>query len=245
MSRVALITGGTRGIGLATAQALRDAGHRVAVTYRSTPPPGAGAGEVDPLADVLAVPCDVTDEAQVDTAFATVEAELGPVEILVSNAGITADRLLLRMREEDFASVVDTNLTGGYRVARRAAPRMVRARWGRIVFVSSVVAVTGQAGQANYAASKAGLIGFARSLARELASRHVTVNVVTPGAIATDMLAAIGEDRQAQIAAVTPVGRLGSPEEVAAAIAFLVSDAAAYTTGAVVPVDGGLGMGPW
>jgi NAD(P)-dependent dehydrogenase (short-subunit alcohol dehydrogenase family) len=237
VSRVVLVTGGNRGIGLATAQAFRDAGHRVAVTYRSEPPADAEG--------ILCVPCDVTDTAQVDAAFDKVEAELGNVEVLVSNAGVTADGLVLRMKDDDVAKVLDTNLAGGLRVARRAAQRMVRARFGRIIFLGSVVGTTGQAGQANYAAAKAGLVGLARSLARELASRGITVNVVAPGPIATEMLAAVGDDRQAAIEAAVPLGRLGTPDEVAATIAFLASDAAAFTTGAVIPVDGGLGMGAW
>jgi 3-oxoacyl-[acyl-carrier protein] reductase len=237
VSRVALITGGARGIGLATAQRLVRDGHRVAVTYRSDPPP-ADAG-------LLAVPCDVTDRAQVDAAFEKVEQELGAVEILVSNAGITADMLVLRMSDDDFMRVVDTNLAGALRVARRAVPKMMRARWGRIVFVGSVVGTAGQAGQANYAASKAGLVGLARSLAREFASRNVTTNVVAPGPIATEMFAAVNDERQALINEAVPLGRAGEPDEVAAAISFLASDEAGYITGAVLPVDGGLGMGPW
>ncbi len=235
MSRVALVTGGARGLGLATARRLAADGHRVAVTYRSAPPP--------PEAEVLAVACDVTDTDQVDAAFEKVEQELGNVEILVSNAGITADKLVLRMTDDDFARVLDTNLTGALRVARRGVQRMMRARWGRLVFIGSVVATTGQAGQANYAASKAGLIGLARSLAREFASRNITANVVAPGPISTEMLQAIGDDRQALISQAVPLGRLGEPDEVAAAVSFLASDDASYITGAVLPVDGGLGMG--
>jgi 3-oxoacyl-[acyl-carrier protein] reductase len=236
MSRVALVTGGARGIGLATARRLVDDGCRVAVTYRSTPPPSD--------AGLMAIPCDVTDPAQVDTAFEKIERELGNVEVLVSNAGVTADRLILRMRDDDFHDVLDTNLVGAFRVARRAVQRMMRARWGRIVFVGSVVGSTGQAGQANYAASKAGLVGLARSLAREFASRSITVNVVAPGPIATEMFATVDSDRQALVEQAVPLGRTGTPEEVAATIAFLTGDDAGYITGAVVPVDGGLGMGP-
>jgi len=237
MSRVALVTGGARGIGLATARRLAADGHRVAITYRSSPPPTD--------LDAFAVPCDVTDTADVEAAFEKVEQELGNVEVLVSNAGITADGLVLRMSDDDFVDVLDTNLSGALRVARRAVKRMTRARWGRLVFVGSVVATTGQAGQANYAASKAGLVGLARSLAREFASRNITANVVAPGPIATEMLAAVGDDRRELISAAVPLGRLGEPDEVAAAIAFLSSDDAAFITGAVLPVDGGLGTGPW
>lgn len=237
MSRTVLVTGGARGIGLATARRFAAQGDRVAVTTRSGAPPDD--------ADLLAVPCDVTDPDQVEAAFTTVEEQLGPVEVLVSNAGITADMLVLRMKDDDFERVLDANLTGGFRVARRAVTKMMRARWGRIIFVSSVVGATGQAGQANYAASKAGLVGLARSLAREFASRSITVNVVAPGPIGTDMLGAVAEDRRALIEGAVPLGRFGTPEEVAGTIAFLASDAAAYTTGAVIPVDGGLGMGAW
>jgi 3-oxoacyl-[acyl-carrier protein] reductase len=236
MSRVVLVTGGAKGIGLACARAFAAAGDQVAVTYRSAPPADADG--------LLCVPCDVTDSAQVDAAFAAVEEALGPVEVLVANAGITNDMLVLRMDEDAFSSVVDTNLTGGFRLARRAVQKMMRARFGRIIFISSVVASTGQAGQANYSASKAGLVGLARSLAREFASRHITVNVVAPGPITTDMTAALSDDRQAAITDAVPLGRFGTPEEVAETVRFLASDAAGYITGAVVPVDGGLGMGP-
>lgn len=232
--RVALVTGASRGIGLATARALADAGHRVAATYRSAPPDDER---------LLAVPCDVTDTASVDEAVSRVEDELGPVEILVSNAGITRDTLLLRMSEDDFTGVLDANLTGGFRVAKRVAKAMMRGRWGRMIFVSSVVGLGGQAGQANYAASKAGLIGFARSVAKEFASRNITANVVAPGPVETDMLAALGDDQKAAILDQVPLGRLASPDEIAAVIAFLASDAAAYVTGTVIPVDGGLSMG--
>jgi 3-oxoacyl-[acyl-carrier protein] reductase len=235
LSRVVLVTGGSRGIGLATARAFAAAGDRVAITYRSAPP-----DEADGL---LCVPCDVTDPEQVEAAFTTIEDELGAVEILVSNAGITHDGLLVRMGEEDFSSVVDTNLAGGYRVAKRAVTKMMRARWGRIIFTSSVVAHLGSAGQANYAASKAGLVGLARSMAREFGSRNITVNVVAPGPIATDMTEALPKERQALITAVVPLGRFGTTDEVASTIAFLASDEAAYITGAVIPVDGGMGMG--
>jgi 3-oxoacyl-[acyl-carrier protein] reductase len=230
-----LVTGGNRGIGLATAKLFAAQGNRVAITYRSEPPTDAEG--------LLAVRCDVTDAQQIDDAFATIDGELGPVEVVVSNAGITRDNLVLRMKDDDFTAVLDANLTAGFRVARRAVKGMMKGRWGRIVFVSSIVGAAGQAGQANYAASKAGLVGLARSLAKEFASRNITVNVVAPGPISTDMLDALPEERRAAMAQAVPLGRLGSPEEVAAVICFLASDAAAYVTGAVVPVDGGMAMG--
>lgn len=233
MSRVVLVTGGSKGIGLAIARHFAAQGDRVAVTFRSSPPP----------ADVFAVPCDVTSAEQVDAAFSAVEAEFGPVEVLVSNAGITRDGLLLRMKEHDFTDIVDANLNGAYRVARRAAPGMVKARSGRMVFISSVVGSLGSAGQVNYAASKAGLVGLARSIARELASRNITANVVAPGPVATDMTAALGEQRLAELTAMVPTGRFVTAEEVAGTVAFLASPEAASITGAVIPVDGGLGMG--
>jgi 3-oxoacyl-[acyl-carrier protein] reductase len=232
--RVVLVTGGNRGIGLATASALADAGYRVAITYRSDAP------DDDRL---LCVPCDVSDTAQVDAAFDKVEAELGPVEILIANAGMTRDGLVLRMGDDDFTDVIDTNLTGAFRASRRAVKAMMRGRWGRIVLLSSIVGTAGQAGQANYAASKAGLVGLARSLAREFASRNITVNAVAPGPISTDMTGALTDDQRAAMTTATPLGRFGTPEEVAATIAFLVSEPAGYITGAVIPVDGGLGMG--
>ena len=237
MSRVVLVTGGNRGIGLACALAFAADGHRVAVTCRGEAP----AELVD--AGILAVPCDVTDSATVDTAFASIEEKLGPVEILIANAGITRDGLVLRMSDGDFTDVIDANLTGAFRVTRRAVRGMMKARWGRIILVSSIAGRVGQTGQANYAASKAGLVGLGRSLAKEFASRNVTVNVVAPGPILTDMLAALPDDQQAAYAEAVPLGRLGQAEEVAAAIAFLASDAASYVTGAVLPVDGGLFMG--
>ncbi len=233
MSRVVLITGGSRGIGLACAERFAELGDKVAVTYNSSPPPSQFFG----------VKCDVTSTADVDAAFKAVEEHFGPVEILVANAGITKDTLLLRMSEDDFASVIDANLVGSYRVTKRAAQAMLRARKGRIILMSSVVGLLGSAGQANYAASKAGLVGFARSLARELGSRNITVNVVAPGPVETDMTASLGEDRLAQLTDAVPLGRMASPHEIAGVVAFLAGDDAAYITGAVIPVDGGLGMG--
>ncbi|MEO7370471.1 MAG: 3-oxoacyl-ACP reductase FabG [Ilumatobacteraceae bacterium] len=233
MSKVVLITGGSRGIGLACAQRFAAQGDRVAVTYNSSPPPDGFFG----------VKCDVTSAESVDEAFKAVEAEFGPVEVLVSNAGITKDGLLLRMSETDFGSVIDANLTAAYRVAKRATQGMLRARSGRIIFMSSVVALLGSAGQANYAASKAGLVGLARSLARELGSRSITVNVVAPGPVETDMTAALGEKRLAELTAAVPLARMASADEIAGVVAFLASTDAAYITGAVIPVDGGLGMG--
>ena len=237
MSRVVMVTGGNRGIGLACARTFAADGHRVAVTCR-----GEAPRELTD-AGILAVPCDVTDSAAVEAAFASIEEDLGPVEVLVANAGITRDGLVLRMSDEDFTDVIDANLTGAFRVARRAVRSMMKGRWGRIILVSSIAGRIGQTGQANYAASKAGLVGLGRSLAKEFASRNVTVNVVAPGPILTDMLAALPEDQQAAYAEAVPLGRLGGAEEVAAAVTFLASDAAAYITGAVLPVDGGLFMG--
>jgi 3-oxoacyl-[acyl-carrier protein] reductase len=231
--RVVLVTGGSRGIGLACAQRFADLGDRVAVTYNSSPPPDG----------FLAVRCDVTDGESVNQAFAAVEAAFGPVEVLVANAGITNDKLLLRMSEADFTGVIDANLTGAYRVAKRAAQGMLKARKGRIVFMSSVVAMLGSAGQVNYAASKAGLIGMARSMARELGSRSITVNVVAPGPVATDMTAVLDEKVLAALTAQVPLQRVATAEEIAGTVAFLASPDAAYITGAVIPVDGGLGMG--
>jgi 3-oxoacyl-[acyl-carrier protein] reductase len=233
VSRSVLVTGGNRGIGLAIARAFAELGDKVAVTHR-----GSGAPE-----GLFGVRCDVTDAAAVDAAFAEVEAQHGPVEVLVSNAGVTDDTLLLRMSEEQFTRVVDANLTGAYRVAKRAAGKMLRARRGRMIFISSVVAVTGSAGQANYAAAKAGLIGLARSLAQELGPRGITANVITPGFVETDMTAAIPEERRAEILAQLPLHRYGAAAEIAGAVTFLASEPAAYITGAVLPVDGGLGMG--
>ena len=235
MSRVVLVTGGNRGIGLACAKAFAAAGNKVAITYRGEAPADAG--------DLYCVKCDVTNTEQVEAAFTDIEEKLGSVEILVSNAGMTIDKLVLRMTDEDFSDVIDANLVGGFRAARRAVPKMMRARWGRIIFVGSVVGSIGQAGQANYAASKAGLVGLARSLAREFASRNVTVNVVAPGPIATDMFAAVDDAMRESITGAVPLGRMGQPDEIAAAVSFLASDEAGYITGAVLPVDGGLGMG--
>jgi beta-ketoacyl ACP reductase len=228
-----LVTGGNRGIGLAIARAFSAGGDRVAVTHRGS---GAPAG-------LFGVRCDVTDEASVDAAFTAVEAEFGRVEVLVSNAGITDDTLLMRMTEDSFNRVIDANLTGAYRVAKRATAGMVKAKHGRMIFISSVVAMTGAPGQANYAASKAGLIGLARSIARELGSRNITANVVAPGFIDTDMTAVMTEARRAEILANVPLRRYGAVAEVAEVVRFVASDAAAYVTGTVLPVDGGLGMG--
>jgi NAD(P)-dependent dehydrogenase (short-subunit alcohol dehydrogenase family) len=234
VSRVVLVTGGSRGIGLACARRFAELGDRVAVTYHSSPPPDG----------LFGVKCDVTDQAAVDEAFAAVEAEFGgPVEVLVSNAGVTRDGLLLRMSEDDFTSVIDANLTAAYRVTKRAAKGMLKARAGRIVLMSSVVGLLGQAGQANYAASKAGLVGLARSLARELGSRGITVNVVAPGPVETDMTAALSEAQLTSIVGAVPLGRMATADEIAGAVAFLAGPDAAYITGAVIPVDGGLGMG--
>ncbi|HEY2299508.1 MAG TPA: 3-oxoacyl-ACP reductase FabG [Jatrophihabitans sp.] len=231
--RTVLVTGGNRGIGLSVARAFAANGDRAAITHR-------GSGAPDGL---FGVKCDVTSAEEVDAAFKTVEDELGPVEVLVANAGITDDTLLLRMTEESFERVLDANLTGAYRVAQRAAKGMLRARKGRLIFVSSVVALVGSPGQANYAASKAGLIGLARSIARELGTRSITANVIAPGFIETDMTANLGEARQKEILASVPLGRYGRADEVAGAALYLASEAAAYVTGVVLPVDGGIGMG--
>jgi 3-oxoacyl-[acyl-carrier protein] reductase len=225
------VTGGNRGIGRAVAEAFLAAGDKVAVTTRSG---GAPEGALD-------VRCDVTDPEQVEAAYAAIEAAHGPVEVLVANAGITKDTLLLRMSEDDWSDVVDTNLTGSYRLAKRAAKGMLRLRRGRIIFVSSVVGLLGSAGQANYAASKAGLVGLARSLARELGSRGITANVVAPGFVETDMTAVLTDDQRSAIKAQVPLGRYASVDEIADAITWLAD--AGYVTGAVIPVDGGLGMG--
>jgi 3-oxoacyl-[acyl-carrier protein] reductase len=231
--RTVLVTGGNRGIGRAIAQTFLDAGHRVAITSRDgSGPEGA-----------LAVAADVTDAASIDAAFARVEAELGPVEVVVANAGITRDTLLMRMSEQDFTDVVDTNLGGAFRVVQRASKGMLRAKWGRVVLISSVVGLYGGPGQVNYAASKAGLVGIARSITRELGGRGITANVVAPGFIETDMTAELDEKTQAEYKKAIPAGRYGTPEEIAAVVRWIASDEAAYISGAVIPVDGGLGMG--
>jgi 3-oxoacyl-[acyl-carrier protein] reductase len=233
VSRSVLVTGGNRGIGRAIAEAFLAQGDKVAVTTRNG---GAPEGALD-------LRCDITDSAAVDAAFAEAEAAHGPVEVLVANAGITKDTLLLRMSEDDFSSVVDTNLTGSYRLAKRAAKTMLRQRKGRIIFISSVVGLLGSAGQVNYAASKSGLVGMARSIARELGSRSITANVVAPGFVETDMTAVLDEEQRSGILGQIPLGRYASPAEIAATVTWLASDGAAYITGAVIPVDGGLGMG--
>ena len=233
MSRSVLVTGGNRGIGLAIARTFAAAGDAVTITYRSGEPPDGVAG----------VRCDVTDAASVDAAFAEVEQRQGPVEVLVANAGITKDTLVLRMSDDQFTSVLDTNLTGSFRVVKRAARGMLRARRGRVILIGSVVGLLGSPGQVNYAASKAGLVGMARSLARELGSRGITANVVAPGFVESDMTAGLSEDRRAEILSGIPLGRYAQADEVAAAVRWLASDEAAYITGAVIPVDGGLGMG--
>ncbi len=233
MARTVLVTGGNRGIGRAIALAFAAQGDRVAVTHRS-----GGAPE-----GTYGVTCDITDPAQVDAAFSAVEAEFGPVEVLVANAGITQDTLLMRMSEQQFTGVLDTNLGGAWRCAKRAATKMVRARWGRMIFISSVVGLYGSPGQANYAASKAGLVGLARSITRELGSRNITANVVAPGFIDTDMTRALPADRRDAYLKSIPAGRFATPEEVAAVVTWLSADTAGYINGAVIPVDGGLGMG--
>ena len=233
MARTVLVTGGNRGIGLAIARAFAANGDRVAVTHRSGDAPEGLYGVV----------CDITDNAAVDAAFGKVEAELGPVEVLVANAGITDDTLLLRMSEEQFTRVIDTNLTGAYRCAKRAASKMLRAKWGRLIFVSSVVGLYGSPGQVNYAASKAGLVGMARSITRELGSRNITANVVAPGYVQTDMTDALPEERRKAYREMIPLGRFASPDEIAGVVTWLAGDQAGYISGAVIPVDGGLGMG--
>lgn len=233
MSRSVLVTGGNRGIGRAIAQAFADNGDQVAITYRSGEPPSG----------FLAVKCDVTNADDVEAAFTAIEEAHGPVEVLVANAGITRDTLLLRMSEDDWSSVIDTNLTGTFRVAKRAAKGMLRLRRGRLILISSVVGLLGSAGQVNYAASKSGLVGMARSMARELGSRSITANVVAPGFVDTDMTAELPEDKKKEYVAAIPLGRFTDSDEVAGVVRWLASDEAAYITGAVIPVDGGLGMG--
>lgn len=231
--RSVLITGGSKGIGRAIAEHFAAQGHKVAATYRSGDVPEG----------VLGVQCDVTDPEQVEAAFKKVEEAHGPVEVLIANAGITADNLMVRITDDNWNKVIDTNLTGSFLVARRAARPMMRGRFGRIVFISSVVGLLGSAGQVNYAASKSGLIGMARSIARELGSRNVTANVVAPGFIETDMTAVLSEEQVATYQGQIPLGRLGQVADIAATVEFLSSDSAGYITGAVIPVDGGLGMG--
>jgi 3-oxoacyl-[acyl-carrier protein] reductase len=231
-ARTVLVTGGSRGIGLACARAFETDGHRVAITYVSKP--------VD---DLFSVRCDVSHRVQVEDAVAAVEERFGPVEVLVCSAGITRDALLVRMTDDDFDAVLQTNLTGAWRMAKRVVPSMMRARWGRVVLLSSVGAYMGGPGQSNYAASKAGMIGLARSIAREYAGRGITANVVAPGPIDTDMLRALDDAKRAALAQRVPVGRIGEPHEVAGLVRFLSSDEAGFITGAVIPVDGGLGMG--
>ncbi|MFF0754070.1 3-oxoacyl-ACP reductase FabG [Streptomyces sp. NPDC004267] len=233
MSRTVLISGGNRGIGLAVARAFSDAGDKVAVTYRSGEAP----------AGLFGVRCDVTDETSVKQAVAEVEAQFGTVDVLVANAGITRDGLMPMMSEADFHDVLDTNVTGAFRLAKHATGGMLRKRWGRLVFMSSVMGTLGSPGQTNYAASKSGLVGLARSLAWELGSRNITANVVAPGLIETDMIQHVTDKRRAELIANTPLKRTGTPDEVAAVVRFLASDAAAFVTGAVVPVSGGIGMG--
>ncbi|MGW3097472.1 3-oxoacyl-ACP reductase FabG [Streptomyces sp. NPDC001102] len=233
MARSVLVTGGNRGIGLAVARALAADGDRVAVTHRDTRPPDG----------LLAVRAEMTDPQSIDTAFEKVEAEHGPVEVLVVNAGITRDRLLLRMEERDFTDVVDVNLQGAFRTVRRAVRGMMRARWGRIVLMSSMTYAYGAPGQVNYAAAKAGMLGMARSLAWELGPRNITVNVVAPGLIDTDMSREITDGRRRHLLAITPLGHAGEVEDVAAAVRYLTGESGRYVTGAVLPVSGGLGLG--
>jgi 3-oxoacyl-[acyl-carrier protein] reductase len=237
--RVVLVTGGSRGIGLAIARWFLDRGDRVAVTSRS------GKIEDDTLATdrLLSIACDVTDREQVGEAFDVIEEAWGPVEILVANAGVTRDMLVLRMSDDAWSEVIDTNLSGTFWVAKRALAKMIRLHRGRVIMISSVGGFIGSPGQANYAASKAGLVGMARSMAREVASRSITVNVVAPGLVETNMLAALGEERVGAFQSQVPMGRVAQPDEIAEAVGFLASAGAGYITGAVLPVDGGLGMG--
>lgn len=233
VSRSVLVTGGNRGIGLAVAQRLAADGHKVAVTHR-------GSGVPDGL---LGVQCDITDNDQIDAAFKEVEDKQGPVEVLVANAGITADMLIMRMSEEQFLKVIDANLIGTFRLAKRASRNMIKQRFGRLIFMGSVAGQIGLPGQANYSASKAGLVGMARALTRELGSRSITANVVAPGFIDTDMTRELGEKHVETALQAIPMGRIGRPEEVAGVVSWLASADAAYVSGAVIPVDGGLGMG--
>ncbi|ASY17196.1 3-oxoacyl-ACP reductase FabG [Candidatus Planktophila versatilis] len=230
---IALVTGGNRGIGLAIATALKEAGHRVVITYRSgTPPTGFDA-----------VQMDVTNSESVELAFTKIESEIGQPEIIVANAGITKDTLVLRMTDEDFESVIDANLTGAFRVAKRATKGLLKLKRGRLIFIGSVVGGVGAAGQVNYSASKSGLVGMARSFSRELGSRGITANVVAPGFVETDMTAELDEKRRSEIAAQVPLGRFCSAQEIADVVTFIASAKASYITGAIIPVDGGLGMG--
>jgi beta-ketoacyl ACP reductase len=233
ISRSVLVTGGNRGIGLAVARRLAADGHKVAVTHRAS---GAPDG-------LFGVPCDVTDSDAVDAAFTAVEEHQGPVEVLVANAGLNSDMLIMRMTEEQFLKVIDANLTGVFRVAKRASRNMVKKRFGRYIFMGSVVGLTGLPGQTNYAASKAGLVGMARSLTRELGTRSITANVVAPGLIDTDMVRAMDPKYHEMALQAIPLGRIGKPEEVAGVVSFLASEDAGYISGAVIPVDGGMGMG--
>lgn len=233
MTRVVLVTGGNRGIGLSIAQKFKENGDTVVVTSRSG----------DPIAGLNVIKCDVSDSASVEAAFDELEQKFGPAQVVVANAGITRDGLVIRMSDADIDEVLNTNLFGAIRVARRASKAMMKARTGRIIFISSVVGLMGSAGQVNYAASKAGLIGAARSLARELGSRGITTNVIAPGFVDTDMTAQLSDERRNEIVANVPLGRYASSSEVADVVAFIASDQAAYITGAVIPVDGGLGMG--
>ena len=230
---IALVTGGNRGIGLAIARSLQSEGHRVVITYRNgTPPEGFDA-----------VQMDVTDGQSVESAFAKIESEIGQPEIIVANAGITKDTLVMRMSDEDFESVIDANLTGAFRVAKRATKGLLKLKRGRLIFVGSVVGSVGAAGQVNYSASKSGLVGMARSFARELGSRGITANVIAPGFVETDMTSSLDEKRRSDIAAQVPLGRFCSAEEIAEVVSFIASNKASYITGAIIPVDGGLGMG--
>ena len=233
MANVALVTGANRGIGLAIAERLLEEGYAVAAAYRSNPPDNQ---------DLFPVKCDVTSQAQIDQAFDEIERDLGTVEVLIANAGITKDNLLPRMSEDDFTDVLNSNLTSGYRLTKRAIKPMMKQRKGRIIFISSVVGTTGQAGQANYAASKAGLVGLARSIAKEFASRNITANVIAPGPVKTDMIDELTDQQRENILAAVPLGRFAEPEEIAATVAFLASDQAGFITGAIIPVDGGIGM---